>query len=161
MQKIEPATPDDIPQLAGLLSILFTQEADFQPARTKQEQGLRLIIESSQVGIIFAARDGGEVVGMVSLLFTVSTAAGGPACWLEDMVVRPDRRNSGLGSRLLQHAIDHARSSGFVRITLLTDRVNEGAIRFYERHGFERSEMTALRLHLSDLKEQAGGVAER
>jgi GNAT superfamily N-acetyltransferase len=161
MEKIEPATPDDIPQLADLLSILFTQEADFQPARTRQEQGLRLILESSQVGIIFAARDEGEVVGMVSLLFTVSTAEGGPACWLEDMVVRPDRRGSGLGSRLLQHAIDHARSSGFVRITLLTDRGNEGAIRFYERHGFRPSAMTALRLHLSELKGLTVGVAGR
>jgi GNAT superfamily N-acetyltransferase len=64
------------------------------------------------------------------------------------MVVQPDRRGSGLGSRLLTHAITYARSCGFVRITLLTDRVNGGAIRFYGRHGFQPSEMTALRLHL-------------
>ena len=53
-----------------------------------QERGLRLILESPGVGTLFVARDGGEVVGMVSLLDTVRTAAGGPVCWLEDMVVR-------------------------------------------------------------------------
>ena len=148
MELIEPATAGDIPELAALLALLFTQEADFRPDREKQERGLRLIIESPQVGVIFAAREGGEIVGMVSLLFTVSTAEGGRACWLEDMVVHPDRRGNGLGSRLLQTAIAYARSNGCARITLLTDQLNQGAIRFYGRHGFGPSEMTALRLHL-------------
>jgi GNAT superfamily N-acetyltransferase len=148
MEKIEPATSGDVPQLADLLNLLFTQEADFKPDRAKQERGLRLIIESDHVGVILAAREGDEVVGMVSLLYTVSTAEGGPACWLEDMIVRPDRRGGGLGSRLLQSAIDYARSHGFARITLLTDKVNSGAIRFYSRHGFTESAMTALRLDL-------------
>ena len=132
--------------MAGLLNLLFKQEADFEPDQEKQEIGLRLIIESAHVGVILAARDGDQVVGMVSLLFTVSTAEGGPVCWLEDMVVRPDRRGGGLGSRLLQSAIDYARSHGFSRITLLTDKLNAGAIRFYGRHGFIESEMTAMRL---------------
>jgi ribosomal protein S18 acetylase RimI-like enzyme len=49
---------------------------------------------------------------------------------------------------LLKHAIDYARCHGVSRITLLTDRTNAGAKRFYQRHGFTESEMTALRLHL-------------
>jgi GNAT superfamily N-acetyltransferase len=89
------------------------------------------------------------------LLFTISTAAGGPVCWLEDMVVRPDRRGSGLGGRLLGHAIDYARAHHFSRITLLTDRDNERAIRLYQRQGFQRSAMTALRLSLA-----SGGANE-
>ena len=146
MEHITAATLSDVPQLAELLNLLFTQEAEFTPDRAKQERGLRLIIESNHVGLILAARDGDQVVGMVSLLFTISTAEGGPVCWLEDMVVRPDRRGSGLGSRLLESAIDYARTHGFSRITLLTDKLNAGAIRFYGRHGFVQSEMTALRL---------------
>ena len=109
---------------------------------------MRLLIESPSTGVVFVGCEGTEVVGMVSLLFTISTAEGGPACWLEDMVVGPDRRGDGLGSRLLQHAIHYARIHGFSRITLLTDKVNAGAIRFYERHGFVESAMTALRLDL-------------
>ncbi len=85
---------------------------------------------------------------MVSLLFTVSTAEGGPACWLEDMVLHPNWRHSGLGTRLLQHAMDWARNRGFARISLLTDKTNEGAIRFYQRQGFVESAMTVLRLSL-------------
>ena len=104
--------------------------------------------DSEATGVILAARESKEIVGMVSLLFTISTVEGGPVCWLEDMVVRPDRRGDGLGSRLLQHAIDYAGIHGFRRITLLTDKVNVGPIRFYERHGFVESAMTVLRLDL-------------
>jgi GNAT superfamily N-acetyltransferase len=148
MEIIEAATLEDITQLTDLLTMLFMQEADFQPDRAKQERGLRMIIESPSSGRIFAAHDGEKIVGMVSILFTISTAEGGPVCWLEDMIVHPDHRSSGLGSRLLRHAIKFARSNGFTRITLLTDRMNEGAIRFYEQHGFKPSEMSALRLYL-------------
>jgi GNAT superfamily N-acetyltransferase len=145
MEHIEQATAADIPQLADLLTVLFAQEADFRPDREKQMRGLRLIVDAPDRGRIFLARLGGEVVGMVSLLFTVSTAEGAMACWLEDMVVRRDQRGNGLGSRLLQHAVAYAKKNGFARITLLTDRINDRAIRFYERHEFRRSEMAPLR----------------
>jgi len=145
---IEQATAADIPQLADLLTILFTQEADFTPNREKQMRGLRLILDAPDKGCVFVARIDSEVVGMVSLLFTVSTAEGASACWLEDMVVRPDQRRHGLGAQLLQHAVSYAKAMGFVRITLLTDRTNEAAIRFYQRQGFRPSEMTPMRLQL-------------
>jgi GNAT superfamily N-acetyltransferase len=111
-------------------------------------RGLRRIVEAPERGRIFVARIDGEIVGMVSLLFTISTAEGEPVCWLEDMVVRPEQRGKGLGSRLLQYAVHYAKANGFVRITLLTDRTNENAVRLYQRHGFRTSEMTPLRLYL-------------
>ncbi|MGO9484839.1 MAG: GNAT family N-acetyltransferase [Rhodomicrobium sp.] len=148
MESIECAKLDDVAALAGLLAILFAQEADFAGDRSKQERALRLIIANPETGAIFIARNGSVAVGMVSLLFTVSTAQGGPACWLEDMVLHPDWRGGGLGTQLLQHAIDWARGRGFTRISLLTDKTNEGAIRFYRRQGFVESAMTVLRLPL-------------
>lgn len=145
---VRPAVLSDIPALVELLGVLFAQEADFEPDPQKQERALRLIIESPQAGVVLVAPEESEIAGMVSLLFTISTAAGGPACWLEDMVVRPDQRERGVGSRLLSSAIAYARERGFTRIALVTDATNEGAIRFYDRHGFRRSEMTVMRLPL-------------
>ncbi|CAA6606023.1 GCN5-related N-acetyltransferase [Rhodospirillaceae bacterium LM-1] len=141
------AAENDLQGMTDLLLSLFDQEADFSPDRSKQERGLSLILSNPQVGQLFVARDEtGAVTGMVSLLFTVSTAMGQPVCWLEDMVVRADQRGRGLGSKLLAHAVAYARAQGFGRITLLTDRLNEPAQRFYARHGFNLSEMTPMRL---------------
>jgi GNAT superfamily N-acetyltransferase len=86
---------------------------------------------------------------MVNLLYTVSTALGERVALLEDMVVAPAARGVGVGARILEHAIQAARSSGCKRITLLTDGANESAQRFYQNHGFSISSMLPLRLSLS------------
>jgi GNAT superfamily N-acetyltransferase len=148
MEQIAQATGEDIPQLCELLTLLFTQETDFQPDRSLQERGLQLIIERPEVGRIFCTRVEGRVVGMVSVLFTISTAEGGCAAWVEDMVVHPDLRGRGIGKRLLRHAIAEARSLGCSRITLLTDSTNSSSMHFYESEGFVRSQMVPFRLKL-------------
>lgn len=144
-----PATNNDIPQLCGLLALLFDQEAEFRPDRELQAEGLRQIIEFPERGKILVLRNGPLIIGMVSLLFTVSTALGGRVAILEDMVVLPEFRSMGAGSRLLNEAIALAKSQGCLRITLLTDRVNGAAMMFYQRHGFILSEMVPMRLLLT------------
>lgn len=89
-----------------------------------------------------------SILGMVSVLFVPSTALGGRAGLLEDMVVAVDARARGIGARLLKAAIAQARQEGCLRLTLLTDADNEAAQRFYARAGFQRGAMRALRLRL-------------
>lgn len=148
MRKIVSATADDIPQLCALLSILFSQEADFQPDASKQAAALPQIIALPAVGRILVLREGNEVIGMVSLLFSVSTACGGKVAWLEDLVVHPSRRGEGLGQNLMKAALELAQQEACLRVSLLTDRANEAAIRFYQRYGFGMSAMIPLRLML-------------
>jgi len=145
---IGEARLDDIPQLCALLAELFAQEADFTPDAERQRRGLRLILDNPECGRVYCASQAGIVIGMVSILFTVSTAEGSRAAWLEDMVVDPAWRGHGIGRRLLQHALDEARLAGCTRITLLTDDDNHKAMRLYGRAGFERSAMVPFRLKL-------------
>ena len=143
--RIDIATMEDIPQLCTLLEGLFAQEAEFKPEFEVQSEGLRKIISCPQTGNIIVAREGNDLVGMANLLFTVSTALGSPVAVLEDMVVLPQARQSGIGSRLIEYCFKIARSRGCRRITLLTDHDNFRAHRFYERHGFVRSSMVVFR----------------
>lgn len=144
-ETLDEARAEDIPQLAALLGVLFAQEADFTPDPARQRRALGLILERPETGRVYCARRGAEVIGMVSLLFSVSTAEGGRVAWLEDMVVAPAERGRGLGTRLLRHAVREARALGCSRLTLLTDVVNEAAQRFYAREGFSRSAMLPMR----------------
>ena len=146
---IDKAGSADIPALSALLSILFAQEEEFTPYLEAQAQGLAQIVDNPEVGAVLVAREGDQVLGMVSLLFTVSTALGGRVVWLEDMVVSAKARDAGLGSRLLAQAISLARAQGCKRITLLTDRANEAAQRFYRQQGFVTSSMVPMRLVLA------------
>jgi GNAT superfamily N-acetyltransferase len=145
MMEIVRATTDDIPQLCLLLDLLFEQEAEFRPDHDRQARGLAAIMETSGTGDIFMARREGRVIGMVSLLYSVSTALGAPVALLEDMVITPDERGSGVGSALISHALEYAENMGCKRITLLTDHDNVPAQKFYQKQGFDRSSMLVFR----------------
>lgn len=143
--QITEATAEDIPQLCDLLALLFAQELDFTPDRERQSAALHMIIGHPEVGLVLCARDSSGIVGTASILFTVSTAEGGRAAFLEDVIVHPTRRGQGIGELLLNEAIRRARAATCKRITLLTDSTNQSAIRFYTRTGFTRSQMVPFR----------------
>src|SRR2546421_3762596 len=106
---IEPATEADLDELSELLGELFAQESDFRPDKDKQLRGLRLIFEQPNRGRVFVLRRDGAIVGMINLLFTISTAEGGFVMVLEDLVVHKKFQGHGYGAKLLQHAIDFAK----------------------------------------------------
>ena len=150
--RIEPATIEDVPLLTDLLLDLFANEPDLRPDRLKQMRGLQLILEQPNRGRIFVLRNNGSILGMVNLLFTISTAEGGFVILLEDLVVQNDFRRQGFGSLLLRHAIDYAREKEFLRITLLTERADTKAQDFFKKHGFFESTTVAMRLVLDHAK---------
>ena len=136
--RIEPATVEDLPELAELLHELFTKESDFRPDQIKQLRGLKLIIEQPSKGRIFVLRSYGKLLGMINLLFTISTAEGGAVIILEDLIVMQDHRSQGLGAQLLEYAIEFARQKEFQRITLdgpLDEPAKQSARFSRERHG--------------------------
>ncbi len=144
---IEPATLDDLPELADLLFDLFSQEEDFVPDRDKQLRGLRLILEEPARGRVFVIRSANKIIGMINLLITISTAEGGFVLLLEDLVIHRDHRGQGYGSQLLDYAIDFAKKKAFLRITLLTDRPNNRSLHFYLKNGFVESGMVPMRMY--------------
>jgi GNAT superfamily N-acetyltransferase len=147
MQKdISLANLHDIPELIRLLTVLFSQDIEFEPNREKQHNGLHQIIIHPEIGDILVLKGDGKIIGMVSLLYSVSTALGGKVVILEDMVIDPSCRNKGLGSELLKSAIAFAKERNCLRITLLTDFDNETAIHFYENFNFLKSSMIPMRL---------------
>lgn len=143
--QIREATIEDIPDLCKLLNYLFEQEEEFKPDSNLQRVGLQKLLEDSEKGTILILKHNHEMIGMVNLLFTISTALGSTVAILEDMVVIPSERRKGYGSNLLNAAIEYASKKGCKRITLLTDSTNKKAQEFYGRHGFTHSPMLPMR----------------
>lgn len=145
-QQITLATLAELDELVELLNVLFTQDIEFEPDYAKQKAGLEQIINNPEIGEILVMKTDGKVIGMVSLLYSISTALGGEVAILEDMVMDANFRRNGLGTELLNEAIAFAQKRGCLRLTLLTDFDNEAAIRFYQSTGFSLSKMIPLRL---------------
>ena len=146
---IEPATEADLDELSEMLGELFAQEGDFRPDKEKQLRGLRLLFEQPSRGRVFVLRQNGAIVGMINLLFTISTAEGGFVIVLEDLVVHKKYQGKGYGRKLLEHAIDFAKQKNFLRVTLLTDRPENVAQEFFRHHGFVESSMIPMRLWIT------------
>src|SRR5438874_1900048 len=151
---IEPATEADLDELSEMLGGLFAQESDFRPDKDKQLRGLRLIFEQPSRGRVFVLRRDGAIVGMINLLFTISTAEGGFVILLEDLVIHKEYQGKGYGSKLLQYAVDFAKQKNFLRITLLTDRPENVAQAFFRKHGFVEYSMIPMRLLITPEGEQ-------
>nr|WP_193210739.1 GNAT family N-acetyltransferase [Luteolibacter marinus] len=143
--KVETATIEDLPALTELVVDLMAGSDDFSPDRELQHRGLALILEQPSRGRIFVVRNETKIIGMVNLLFTISTAMGGFVILMEDVIVHPDHRGQGYGSMLVDHVIEFARQKDFKRITLLTDKISAESQNFFRKNGFEYSNMIPMR----------------
>ncbi len=141
---IRAARPDDIAALTALLRQLFAIEADFAFDEERQQRGLAMLIDDRRAAVLVAELDG-RVVGMCTGQLTISTAEGGPALLVEDVVVDQEYRCRGLGPRLLAGLAEWAATRGAHRLQLLADRNNQAGLAFYERLGWRRTELVCLR----------------
>ncbi len=142
------ATFSDISQISELLNSLFSQEIEFIPNKEKQEDGLKMIINNPILGHILVIEKSNKIIATINLLYTISTALGAKVVILEDMIVSSKFQKEGIGSKLLQDAINFAIQQQCQRITLLTDKSNALAHKFYIKNGFECSTMIPFRLSL-------------
>jgi len=106
-------------------------------------------IVDSDASVLLIARDGDDgdrIVGSLTLaLFRIPT---GLRAWIEDVVVDDAARGKGVGRKLNEAAIDHARSVGATTVDLTSRPSREAANRLYQRLGFEARETNIYRFKL-------------
>jgi GNAT superfamily N-acetyltransferase len=91
----------------------------------------------------------GDVVGSIAIVH-----AGADVAQLRWFIVAPHARGSGLGSRLLDAALDFCRERGYRRVFLLTTDGLEAAARLYRAAGFRLIAETPLEAWGAELLEQ-------
>ena len=99
---------------------------------------------------VFVAERDGDIVGYVfAALEPLSwKELRGPAGFVHDIVVADEARRSGVGTKLMQTAIDWLRERDAPRVILWSAAPNEGAQALFRRMGF-RDTMVEMTLELS------------
>nr|WP_321513865.1 GNAT family N-acetyltransferase [uncultured Pseudodesulfovibrio sp.] len=143
-----PAGHEDLESLVVLLETLFSIEEDFVVDQAKQRRGLELMLNNGRGCILAAKAADGTVVGMCSGQLTVSTAEGGPAVLIEDVIVQQDWQGQGIGTKLMDGITAWARENEVTRLQLLADRQNLPALDFYKHLGWQPTQLVCLRNRL-------------
>ncbi len=140
--KLRPALPADLAAVAGFhLRIWQDTYREMAPpaARAQLDLAWRLpqwqgwLARPAPFGTTLA-EDGGSIAGLVSFGPSDHPAFGGRA-EIGHLYVDPVWRGTGLGRRLLSHALDRMRAAGFAGTGLAVVRDNHAARAFYAATG--------------------------
>jgi len=130
---IRRGTAGDREQVYALIERFYRiDDHEFEPERI--DAGLGPLLHDDQHGQVWVAIVDQRVVGYVVVTWSWSLESGGRHCILDELYV--DQRGEGTGAALLQRAMNEARLAGAAAMFLETEAPNDGARRFYGRHGF-------------------------
>ncbi|MFE4574547.1 GNAT family N-acetyltransferase [Streptomyces chartreusis] len=138
--EIRPAATDDIPAIVGMLAddpLGARRESpdDLTPYLAAFE---RLTSDPNQ-HLVVAVREG-RVIGTLQLsVIPGLSRRGATRSIIEAVRIHADERGSGLGTRLIEWAIDESRRQNCQLVQLTSDKSRTDAHRFYERLGFAAS----------------------
>ena len=89
---------------------------------------------------LVAENGGGAAIGFVQLYPSFSSILAAPMYVLSDLFVTPEARRRGVGTLLLQSAVETACATGAVRLELATEITNVSPQRLYESLGWQRED---------------------
>ena len=134
-EAVEKAILRLLPQLSASAKKLTT--AEIKDLIRAEASILLMAVEEDQ---------GSAAAGMLTLaVFRIPT---GVRAWIEDVVVDEDSRGQGIGERLVQAAIERAKTAGAITVDLTSRPSREAANRLYRRCGFVQHETNIYRLSI-------------
>ncbi|MBB6415926.1 GNAT family N-acetyltransferase [Streptomyces sp. AK010] len=146
--EIRAAVADDVPAIVGMLAddpLGAQRESpdDLTPYLSALE---RLSADPNQ-RLVVAVREG-RVVGTLQLTIVPGLSRrGATRSIIEGVRIHADERGSGLGTELIEWAIEESRGQGCQLVQLTSDKTRADAHRFYGRLGFTASH-TGFKLQL-------------
>ena len=137
MATIRAATEQNITRILELYEELTGERHDL----TRHETGPVFAEISAMTGHeLLVAEEDSVVVGTMVLLIVPNLSHGAlPWAIVENLVVDPAQRRSGVGQELMEYAIARAREAGCYKLQLLSNVKRGESHRFYKKLGFKMS----------------------
>jgi GNAT superfamily N-acetyltransferase len=138
--EIRAAVAADVPAIVAMLAddpLGAQRESpdDLAPYLTALE---RLVADPNQHLVVAVRED--RVVGTLQLTIIPGLSRrGSTRSIVEGVRIHADERGSGLGTQLIEWAVDESRRQNCQLVQLTSDATRTDAHRFYERLGFEAS----------------------
>lgn len=131
---IRKATKADMPDVLELIKELAAFENEPDAVETTVETLEKEGFGDNPLFTCFVAEVDGQIEGMALVYYRFSTWKG-RTLHLEDLIVREEKRGTGLGSALYRKVITFAQEQGLKRVEWVVLDWNQHAIDFYARSG--------------------------
>ncbi|MFJ9322364.1 GNAT family N-acetyltransferase [Streptomyces globisporus] len=137
---IRPATSDDLPAVVAMLADdPLGAQRESPDDLTPYQDALQRLADDPHQHVVVAVRQD-RVVGTLQLTIIPGLSRrGSTRSIIEGVRIHGDERGSGLGTQLIQWAVDESRRQNCQLVQLTSDVTREDAHRFYERLGFTAS----------------------
>ncbi|MFJ6944455.1 GNAT family N-acetyltransferase [Streptomyces wuyuanensis] len=138
--RIRPASPSDVPAIVAMLADdpLGAQRESLDDPTPYLAAFARLAEDPNQ-HLVVADRDGRTVGTLQLTIIPGLSRRGSTRSIIEAVRIHADERGSGLGTQLIEWAVEESRRQGCRLVQLTSDVSRTDAHRFYERLGFEAS----------------------
>ncbi|POA57695.1 MULTISPECIES: GNAT family N-acetyltransferase [Pseudomonas] len=117
-----------LPLWQAYLRFYETELADAVTQSTWQR-----LLDASEPTHAALAWDGERAVGLVHFIYHRSNWSIENACYLQDLLVTPEQRGTGVGRKLIEFVYAQAKQDGCAKVHWLTHETNATAIQLYER----------------------------
>jgi ribosomal protein S18 acetylase RimI-like enzyme len=109
--------------------------------------GLRPLLKENHHGVVLVAQQE-EIIAYSILTWGWGIESGGQEALVDEMFVKAEQRNQGIGETLLRKTLDRAKEQGVKVVFLETERENPRSRDLYKRIGFceESSVWMSIRL---------------
>ena len=129
----------DVADADVLGRLLYDFNTEFEtptPTATEIAERFRRVLTGPQLVAFLSEDANGGATGFALLSLRPTPYFDGPLVQLDELYVRPELRDRGIGTTLLEAVVAFARSQGSQEIHIGVDEVDTDTRRFYERHGF-------------------------
>lgn len=144
---IREATGVDRRAVVALLTAQF-EEHGIETPQAELEAAVTGVEADPARGTFLLAVSPAGAIGLAYLSYCWTLEHGGRVAWLEELYVAPAHRGRGIGSALLERALDVARARACRAVDLEVARERIRAARLYDRRGFVALDRQRMSLSL-------------
>ncbi|WP_137994540.1 GNAT family N-acetyltransferase [Streptomyces vilmorinianum] len=138
--EIRPATAEDLPHIVAMLADdPLGAQRESPDDLTPYTAAFERLAQDPNQHLVVAVR-GSKVAGTLQLTIIPGLSRrGSTRSVIEGVRIHAEERGGGLGTRLIEWAVDESRRQHCQLVQLTSDATRTDAHRFYERLGFEAS----------------------
>lgn len=117
--------------------------------KNKTEKNLFELINNKNLGRIWLIKSNNIIIGYVVLAFGFSFEYGGRDAFIDELFIKADFRNKGIGQKTMSFLEEKARELNINTLHLEVETHNNNASKLYVKNGFKNNDRKLLSKKIS------------